>query len=145
MASSSLRPGLSEVAYRGRAPMSHMDKSIIIATASLLGLLILVLCVLGICEWARKRLRSNSSQAPTGMNKRQLGTLPSCLVDSQSADMERACLASTALTCAICLSNFAIGDRIRVLPPCQHCFHVGCVDTWLSLHSSCPSCREYLQ
>ncbi|MCO5553923.1 hypothetical protein L7F22_007449 [Adiantum nelumboides] len=145
MASSSLRPGLSEAEYRGRAPMSHMDKSIIIATASLLGLLILVLCVLGICEWARKRLRTKSSQAPTGMNKRQLGALPSYLVGSPSADVERACLASSASTCAICLSEFATGDRIRALPPCQHGFHIGCVDTWLSLHSSCPSCREDLQ
>jgi len=32
--------------------------------------------------------------------------------------------------CAICLSEFMKGDRVRVLP-CQHIFHLGEVDEWL--------------
>jgi hypothetical protein len=32
--------------------------------------------------------------------------------------------------CAICLSSFARGDRVRVLP-CSHVFHVEEVDGWL--------------
>ena len=32
--------------------------------------------------------------------------------------------------CAICLSEFAKGDRVRVLP-CQHIFHLDEVDEWL--------------
>lgn len=32
--------------------------------------------------------------------------------------------------CAICLSSFARGDRVRVLP-CSHVFHVDEVDGWL--------------
>jgi RING-like zinc finger len=32
--------------------------------------------------------------------------------------------------CAICLSQFAKGDRVRVLP-CQHIFHLDEVDEWL--------------
>lgn len=32
--------------------------------------------------------------------------------------------------CAICLSEFAKGDRVRVLP-CQHIFHLAEVDEWL--------------
>ncbi|GFS35943.1 RING/U-box superfamily protein [Actinidia rufa] len=46
--------------------------------------------------------------------------------------------------CAICLAEFVAGDEIRVLPPCGHGFHVGCIDTWLRSHSSCPSCRQLL-
>lgn len=34
------------------------------------------------------------------------------------------------LECAICLSEFAKGDRVRVLP-CQHIFHLSEVDEWL--------------
>lgn len=32
--------------------------------------------------------------------------------------------------CAICLSNFAKGETVRVLP-CQHIFHIDEVDAWL--------------
>ena len=32
-------------------------------------------------------------------------------------------------TCVICLEHFIDGDRLRVLP-CDHSFHVGCIDTY---------------
>lgn len=46
--------------------------------------------------------------------------------------------------CAICLSDFNNGDRLRILPKCNHGFHVRCIDKWLSSHSSCPKCRQCL-
>lgn len=46
--------------------------------------------------------------------------------------------------CAICLSDFADGDKIRLLPACGHRFHVPCIDTWLLSHCSCPTCRRRL-
>ncbi|KAG1326393.1 putative RING-H2 finger protein ATL74 [Cocos nucifera] len=46
--------------------------------------------------------------------------------------------------CAICLSDFADGEKIRVLPACSHRFHVGCIDAWLLSHCSCPTCRHRL-
>ncbi|KAF0927823.1 hypothetical protein E2562_036243 [Oryza meyeriana var. granulata] len=44
--------------------------------------------------------------------------------------------------CAICLGEFADGEKVRVLPPCGHGFHVRCVDAWLVSHGSCPTCRR---
>ncbi|CAD6338749.1 unnamed protein product [Miscanthus lutarioriparius] len=46
--------------------------------------------------------------------------------------------------CAICLSDFADGERIRVLPVCGHRFHVVCIDRWLVSYCSCPTCRRRL-
>ena len=51
--------------------------------------------------------------------------------------------------CVICLEHFEDGDRLRVLP-CDHSFHVGCIDRWLSgshsfedcYTSGCPTCKK---
>ncbi|RZC63751.1 hypothetical protein C5167_025538 [Papaver somniferum] len=44
--------------------------------------------------------------------------------------------------CAICLSTFEEHEVGRLLPVCQHSFHVECIDMWLRSHSSCPICRS---
>ncbi|XP_052205363.1 RING-H2 finger protein ATL78-like [Diospyros lotus] len=46
--------------------------------------------------------------------------------------------------CVICLSEFVAGERVRILPTCNHGFHVRCIDKWLNSHSSCPTCRHCL-
>ncbi|KAA8546980.1 hypothetical protein F0562_003409 [Nyssa sinensis] len=46
--------------------------------------------------------------------------------------------------CVICLTEFTPGERVRVLPKCNHGFHVWCIDKWLKSHSSCPTCRHCL-
>jgi len=45
----------------------------------------------------------------------------------------------TADVCVICLEAFVPGDRLRVLP-CNHSFHTGCIDRWLSGSQSCVEC-----
>ena len=37
---------------------------------------------------------------------------------------------TTQAECAICLEEFAIGDKVRVLP-CEHVFHINEIDDWL--------------
>ena len=55
-----------------------------------------------------------------------------------SKEME---LAGAAAECAICLCEFEEGEGIRVLPACSHGFHVTCVERWLAVRCSCPTCR----
>mmetsp|Transcript_13215 Transcript_13215/g.38118 ORF Transcript_13215/g.38118 Transcript_13215/m.38118 type:complete len:668 (+) Transcript_13215:516-2519(+) len=57
--------------------------------------------------------------------------------------------ASKSNGCVICMEPFQNGDRLRVLP-CDHLFHVGCIDKWLAgSHSfndcytnGCPTCKK---
>ncbi|XP_057415305.1 RING-H2 finger protein ATL74-like [Lotus japonicus] len=51
---------------------------------------------------------------------------------------------SAATDCSICLGEFMDGVKVRVLPKCNHVFHVKCIDVWLLSHSSCPNCREVI-
>ncbi|OMO99798.1 Zinc finger, RING-type [Corchorus capsularis] len=46
--------------------------------------------------------------------------------------------------CSVCLSEFQEDENLRLLPKCNHAFHVPCIDTWLKSHSSCPLCRAYI-
>ncbi|XP_057526800.1 RING-H2 finger protein ATL57-like [Amaranthus tricolor] len=43
--------------------------------------------------------------------------------------------------CAICLSEFEEKEWVKEIPYCGHVFHVGCIDTWLASHVTCPLCR----
>merc|ERR1712107_165824 len=46
--------------------------------------------------------------------------------------------------CSICLADFELGTSLRQLP-CDHCFHVGCIDMWLQRNRACPLCVESLE
>lgn len=44
-------------------------------------------------------------------------------------------------SCAVCLTDFQEGDRLRRLP-CGHHFHRHCVDVWLVRCDRCPLCMH---
>lgn len=43
--------------------------------------------------------------------------------------------------CSVCLSEFQEDETLRILPKCNHAFHIPCIDTWLRSHTNCPMCR----
>lgn len=47
-------------------------------------------------------------------------------------------------SCPICLNEMAIGEEARYLT-CKHIFHRTCVDEWLRVNASCPTCRQGIQ
>ncbi|KAE8656211.1 23 kDa jasmonate-induced protein-like [Hibiscus syriacus] len=46
------------------------------------------------------------------------------------------------LECAVCLCEVVEGEKARLLPKCNHGFHVECIDMWFKSHSTCPLCRN---
>ncbi|KAI3946421.1 hypothetical protein MKX01_017637 [Papaver californicum] len=44
-----------------------------------------------------------------------------------------------------CLDEIEVDQLIRLLPVCNHGFHLECDDSWLSKNSVCPICRTKLQ
>jgi len=45
-------------------------------------------------------------------------------------------------TCCICLDDYVIGDKLRILP-CDHAYHIKCIDPWLLKNKRvCPQCRK---
>ncbi|KAI5063716.1 hypothetical protein GOP47_0022263, partial [Adiantum capillus-veneris] len=143
--------GLSGVSYyngRIRAPPpSRLDTNILIVTSSLFAVLLLALCMHFTFRWALLHLCRISPRpadsAPPSAPALHIDSLPSTLYHPP-ADSARSTHATLAPICPICLSDFADGERIRVLPSCQHGFHVTCIDTWLAQHTSCPTCRGSL-
>lgn len=50
--------------------------------------------------------------------------------------------ASTSISCVICIEDYRIGEKLRILP-CNHKFHAKCVDLWLGQRRSfCPVCKR---
>ncbi|CAH8334440.1 unnamed protein product [Eruca vesicaria subsp. sativa] len=126
-------------------PPPALYSDLVVVIAALLCALICVLGLLSIsrCLWLRRiasRSAANSDQPPAnkGLKKKVLKSLPKLTYSPDSPPAEK------LAECAICLTEFAAGDELRVLPQCGHGFHVSCIDTWLGSHSSCPSCRQIL-
>lgn len=46
------------------------------------------------------------------------------------------------LECAVCLCEVREGEKARILPKCNHGFHVECIDMWFYSHVTCPLCRN---
>ncbi|KAL3845352.1 hypothetical protein ACJIZ3_002755 [Penstemon smallii] len=43
--------------------------------------------------------------------------------------------------CAVCLDEIASEQAARMIPGCNHGFHLQCADAWLCKNSICPVCR----
>lgn len=47
--------------------------------------------------------------------------------------------------CSVCLSMLLDEEMVRLLPNCNHVFHLECIDKWLDMHGTCPVCRTKVE
>ncbi|KAF8780473.1 hypothetical protein HU200_001598 [Digitaria exilis] len=133
------------------------DSDVVVILAAFLCALICVMGLAAISRCSSRPRRGDASSgappaaAAKGLGKKALRSLPKLAYQEAvaAAAAARGGKAGSAgekilAECAICLSEFAPEEEIRVLPQCGHGFHVACVDTWLVAHSSCHSCRRVL-
>ncbi|RAL43823.1 hypothetical protein DM860_014324 [Cuscuta australis] len=69
-----------------------------------------------------------------GLDPSALKTIP--VVEFSAKDFK------DGLECAVCLCEVSEGEKARLLPKCNHGFHVECIDMWFQSHSTCPLCRN---
>ncbi|KAJ3700188.1 hypothetical protein LUZ61_003893 [Rhynchospora tenuis] len=72
-----------------------------------------------------------------GIERSVLETLPILLYSKLKEHL----IGKGSLDCAVCLTEFDDDDMLRLLPACNHVFHLNCIDTWLEYHVTCPLCR----
>lgn len=124
----------------------NIDSDLVVILAALLCALI---CALGLNSLLRCALRCSrrlaldddvtARLANTGLKKATIKALPTIVYGSPCK------LTGVGSDCPICLAEFVEGESLRVLPKCNHAFHVECIDRWLASHSSCPTCRHCLK
>ncbi|CAH8382209.1 unnamed protein product [Eruca vesicaria subsp. sativa] len=105
--------------------------------------------------YIRNCTRANPGHSTT--NSRRRGTYGGCsrrggledaVVESfpvfAYSSVKESKIGSGDLECAICLNELEDRETVRLLPVCNHLFHVDCIDAWLYSHATCPVCRYNL-
>ncbi|KAK8497387.1 hypothetical protein V6N12_018882 [Hibiscus sabdariffa] len=97
-----------------------------------------LLCILKCTNRGSASAATEPKLANAGVEQKALNSFPIVEYTTESK------LPGLDTACVICLSEFAVRERLRILPKCNHGFHTRCIDTWLGSHSSCPTCRHRL-
>ena len=79
------------------------------------------------------RLHGGRFAQTRGATEQDISSLPEIVIAQ-----EHLCDGETS--CPVCLSDLAVGESGRMLR-CKHLFHKSCIDEWLVVNATCPTCR----
>ncbi|KAL9176366.1 hypothetical protein ABFS82_02G174200 [Erythranthe guttata] len=123
----------------------------IFALAFVISSMVIPVVIIGIacciCMMRRNNLQdsgSNQTSGVTGLSNTVTTGLGISTIETYkkiTIGESRRIEGPNGITCAICLADYVPQDTIRVMPECQHCFHVECIDQWLGIKAKCPICR----
>ncbi|ESQ53264.1 hypothetical protein EUTSA_v10025687mg [Eutrema salsugineum] len=104
--------------------------------------------------YIRHCTRANPGSSPSYSRRRaydgcsRRGGLDDAVVESfpvfAYSSVKESKIGSGDLECAICLNELEDRETVRLLPICNHLFHIDCIDAWLYSHATCPVCRANL-
>ncbi|KAK8935800.1 RING-H2 finger protein ATL40 [Platanthera zijinensis] len=84
----------------------------------------------------RRRSSPAAAAPPEGLDAAAIAALPRFIFKRTGSSPSNG-----REECPVCLCAAEEGEVMRLLPDCQHMFHIQCVDMWLRSHSTCPVCR----
>ena len=142
----------------GESPAVEVTGRIMVVAVIILFFVIVFVIFLHLyakCFW--RRIEETTSPRPRNRRRRRFVFTPgqdSATHGTQRRGLEPTVLRSLpilvfqpedfkdGLECAVCLSELVQGEKARILPKCNHGFHVDCIDMWFQSHSTCPLCRN---
>ncbi|KAL6496899.1 hypothetical protein OROGR_028828 [Orobanche gracilis] len=124
-----------------------IGKIIVVAVVILLFVVVFIFCLHLYAKYfwyLRRRENPDTAAAASrqpeaaiprrGLEPSVLKTLPVVIFDPKEI--------KSGLECSVCLSEISQGEKTRLLPKCNHGFHLDCIDMWFESHSTCPLCRN---
>ncbi|KAK4480786.1 hypothetical protein RD792_011637 [Penstemon davidsonii] len=133
-------------------------KIMVLAIILLFFVVVLAFCLHLYAKWFLYRHRENTTTTTTTRRRRRLdfaaGHQEITIIPSLRRGLDPSLLKTIpiiifdsndfkdGLECAVCLSEVSQGEKARLLPKCNHGFHVECIDMWFQSHSTCPLCRN---
>ncbi|PWA58462.1 Zinc finger, RING/FYVE/PHD-type [Artemisia annua] len=121
-----------------------MDLTRNIMIMSIIGLFVVMIFAIVVHYFSKRRLQRMMEEYNNQMQSREQRGLDASflktikVVEFDPKDFKE------GLECAVCISDVEEGEKTRILPKCQHRFHVECIDMWFQSHSTCPICRNLI-
>lgn len=85
---------------------------------------------------------SELGQANSGLDETIIKSITVCKYEKRVGGGDQFVVEGS--DCCVCLGEFQENESLRLLPKCNHAFHLPCIDTWLKSHSTCPLCRSII-
>ena len=82
------------------------------------------------------QLEEDAGKVCKGLTKEQIKNLPCVKYEKKKY--------SECYQCIICMDEFNEGEKVTLLP-CDHIFHMECIEKWLLKEKTCPFCKSEIR